>query len=83
MPSLGSHVKLLIGISHAYPVGIFMLMLMTILYLCRPTMRTSTRIHCWTFVISAVYSRYAISCDCDLFLYTDNTCLLYQHKDLE
>ena len=40
-------------------------------------MRSSTGIHTSTFVISIVYKRY------DLFLYIDDTCLLFQHKDLE
>ena len=44
------------------------------------------KINSWTFVISAVYQRchdaifYAI---CYLFLYADDACLLFQHKDLE
>ena len=28
-------------------------------------------------------SHHTIDCDCDLFLYADETCLVYQHKDVK
>ena len=58
-------------------------------------MWSTTGIHTWTFVISIVYKWYATSLfllyindtpqavNCDVFLYADDACLLFQHKDLE
>ena len=44
---------------------------------------SSTRIHFWTFVISVYINDMPQAVDCDLFLYAEDTCLLFQHKDLE
>ena len=77
--------RLLIGISHTYPVGNPMLMSLTNLYLSRSTMQSSTRIYSWTFV--TVFLLYINdmpqAVDYDLFLYENDTCLLFQDKDLE
>ena len=37
----------------------------------------------WTFLIFLYIKDMPQAIDFDLFLYTDDTCLLYQHKDLD
>ena len=37
----------------------------------------------WTFVLSSYIIDVSQAVDCDLFLYADDTYLLFQHKDLE
>ena len=60
-------------------------MSLTNLYLFQSTMQSSTRIYSWTFV--TVFLLYINdmpeAVDYDLFLYENDTCLLFQDKDLE
>ena len=42
-------------------------------------MRSSLRIHLRTTTFSFVYNWYATS-SCELLLYADDTCLIFQHK---
>ena len=71
--------KLLIGISHTYPIGNSM-----------PTF-TSTDLRCrvpQASILGPLLFRLYINdmsqvADCHLFLYADDTRLLFQHKDLE
>ena len=80
MPSLGFSQKVVDWyISPTCPVEHSMLMFMTN-FLPSPS---SIRIHYWALLFLLYINDIPQAVDCDLFLYTDDTSLLFHDKDLE